>query len=122
MHVVVLALIVYHMPQGAWCLEAKYLCLSAKALAVSLLGGSLVLMIQVTLANDWGDDGSGFCFVETAHSPILCIATIKSYFLLCFPEVTFLQGIVEFWQRTGFTTLRNAYNDRAALPAEYYTT
>ena len=96
-YVVMLALFLYHVVQG----EDK--CIPAtKALAVSILGGSLVL--QVALSGACGKDGYVECFKD-CPLPDPMHFNHNGLFHSVFAVGLILQGMVEFRKPTGALTI-----------------
>jgi hypothetical protein len=103
-YVVMLALFLYHVVQG----EDR--CIAAtKALAVSILGGSLVL--QVALSGACGKDAYKECFKD-CPMPDPIHFNHNGLFHSVFAVGLFLQGMVEFRKPTGAltTSKRNGKN------------
>ena len=99
-YVVMLAFFVYHLIVGGSIGIAF-----GKAFAVVLLGGGLV--IQVALAGVCGSDAYEVCF-EDCPLPDPMNFNHNALFHTVFAVGLLLQGIVEFLQPTGLTTVRKA--------------
>lgn len=97
--IVMLFLFVYHI----MVLKGNRLVSVGKALAVLIMGGSLV--IQVVLAGDCGSDEYEFCF-ENCPLPDPVHFNHNALFHAVFAVGFFLQGMLEFRQPTGLFTVR----------------